>query len=157
MTQQVKGGNQSTTTLKGLRGGTTFNISVRAYQDVLGPVSNTISIQTYESGILLVALVIYVHLVIVLINWTFVSSITELENTQYRIDCHTTDVNPTTDVYWLVNGVMKNSSMYTLIDDLIYNNTLLVYPDPLGVSVNVTCIAMYEGVKYSNTVILQGT
>ena len=157
MTQQVKGGNQSTTTLKGLRGGTTFNISVRAYQDILGPVSNTISIQTYESGILLVALVIYVHLVIVLINWTFVSSITELENTQYRIDCHTTDVNPTTDVYWLVNGVMKNSSMYTLIDDLIYNNTLLVYPDPLGVSVNVTCIAMYEGVKYSNTVILQGT
>ena len=82
------------------------------------------------------------------------SSITELEITQYRIDCHTTDVNPTTDVYWLVNGVMKNSSMYTLIDDLIYNNTLLVYP--LGVSVNVTCIAMYEGVKYSNTTILQG-
>ena len=93
----------------------------------------------------------------VVINWTLVSSITELENTQYRIDCHTVaDVNLTTDVYWLVNGVMKNNSMYTLIDDLIYNNTLLVYPDPLGVSVNVTCIAMYDGVKYSNTVILQG-
>ena len=95
-------------------------------------------------------------IVIISINWTLVSFITELEITQYRIDCHTTDVNPTTDVYWLVNGVMKNSSMYTLIDDLIYNNTLLVYPDPLGVSVNVTCIAMYEEVKYSNTVILQG-
>ena len=95
-------------------------------------------------------------IVIISINWTLVSSITELEITQYHIDCRTTDVNPTTDVYWLVNGVMKNSSMYTLIDDLIYNNTLLVYPDPLGVSVNVTCIAMYEGVKYSNTVILQG-
>ena len=95
-------------------------------------------------------------LVILSINWTIVSSITELENTQYSIDCHTTDVNPTTDVYWLVNGVMKNNSMYTLIDDPIYNNTLLVYPDPLGVSVNVTCIAMYEGVKYSKTVILQG-
>ena len=87
-------------------------------------------------------------------NWTLVSSITKLENTQYRIDCYTT--NASTDVYWLVNGVMKNNSMYTLIDDLIYNNTLLVYPDPLGVSINVTCIAMYEGVKYSNTVILQG-
>ena len=87
---------------------------------------------------------------------TLVSSITELENTQYHIECQTTDVNPTTDVYWLVNGVMKNSSMYTFIDDLIYNNTLLVYPDPLGVSVNVTCIAVYEGVKYSNFVILQG-
>ena len=46
--------------------------------------------------------------------------------------------------------------MYTLIDVLTYNNTLLVYPDPLGVSVNVTCIAMNGGVNYSDTVILQG-
>ena len=70
----------------------------------------------------------------------------------------TTTVNVTTDVYWLVNGVMKNNSMYTLIDSdlLIYNNTLLVYPDPLGVSVNVTCIAIYKKVNYSDTVILQG-
>ena len=39
--------------------------------------------------------------------------------------------------------VMMYNSMYTLLDSdlLIYNNTLLVYPDPLGVSVNVTCIA----------------
>ena len=97
------------------------------------------------------------HVVILSINWTLVSSITELESTQYRIDCHTTDINPTTNVYWLVNGVMKNNSMYTLIDDLmIYINTLLIYPDPLGVSINVTCIAMYEQIKYSNTVILQG-
>ena len=95
------------------------------------------------------------YVVILSINWTLVSSITELEDTQYRIDCYT--INPTTDVYWLVNGVMKNNSMYTLIDDLmIYNNTLLVYPDPLRVSVNVTCIVMYDGVKYSKTVILQG-
>ena len=154
MTQQVTGGNQSTTTLKGLRGGTTYNITVRAYQDILGPVSNTISVQTYP-GITNV-IVMYNLSFILVINWTFISSIIEVENTQYHIDCHTTDVNPTTDVYWLVNGVIKNNSMYTLIDGLIYNNTLLVYPDPLGVSVNVTCIAMYEGVKYSDTVILQG-
>ena len=96
------------------------------------------------------------YVVISSINWTLVSSITELESTEYHIDCQTSDVNPTTDVYWLVNGVMKNNSMYTLIDVLIYNNTLLVYPDPLGVSVNVTCIAMYEGVNYNDTVILQG-
>ena len=51
MTQQVKGGSQSTTTLKGLRVGTTYNIMVKAYQDILGPVSNTISVHTYESGI----------------------------------------------------------------------------------------------------------
>ena len=98
------------------------------------------------------------NLVILSINWTFISSITELQNTQYHIHCITAIVNDTTDVYWLVNGVMKYNSMYTLIDSdlLIYNNTLLVYPDPLGVSVNVTCIAMYKGVKYSDTVILQG-
>ena len=77
---------------------------------------------------------------------------------QNTVSCITTTVNVTTDVYWLVNGVMKYNSMYTLIDSdfLIYNNTLLVYPDPLGVSVNVTCIAMYKGVNYSDTVILQG-
>ena len=80
---------------------------------------------------------------------------TTLQNT---VSCMTTTVNVTTDVYWLVNGVMKYNSMYTLIDSdlLIYNNTLLVYPDPLGVSVNVTCIAMYKGVNYSDTVILEG-
>ena len=46
--------------------------------------------------------------------------------------------------------------MYTSIDVLTYNNTLLVYPDPLGVSVNVTCIAMNGGVNYSQFVILHG-
>ena len=145
------GGSQSTTTLKGLRGGTTYSITVRAYQDILGPVSNTISVQTYP-GIVIVRYN-FIYVVIISFNWTMVSSITELENTQYSIDCHAI---ATTDVYWLVNGVMKNSSTHLSINGLIYNNTLLVYPDPLGVSLNVTCIAMYEGVKYSNTVILQG-
>ena len=46
--------------------------------------------------------------------------------------------------------------MYTLIDVLTYNNTLLVYPDPLGVSVNATCIAMIGGVNYSQSVISHG-
>ena len=87
------------------------------------------------------------------ISWILLTS--TFQNT---VSCVTTTVNVTTDVYWLVNGVMKYNSMYTLIhsDHLIYNNTLLVYPDPLGVSVNVTCIAMYKGVKYSDTVLLEG-
>jgi hypothetical protein len=141
VTQQVEEGSQNTTTLKGLTVGTTYNISVRAYQDILGPASSTISEQTYP--------------IILSINWTLVSSITELNNTQYHINCLTTDVNATTDVYWLVNGVMKNSSMYTKINEVMYINSLLVYPEPLGESINVTCIAMYEGVYYSDTVILQ--
>ena len=40
---------------------------------------------------------------------------------------------------------------------VMYINSLLVYPEPLGESINVTCIAIYEGVYYSDTVILQGT
>uniref|UniRef100_A0A1X7SYM0 Protein-tyrosine-phosphatase n=1 Tax=Amphimedon queenslandica TaxID=400682 RepID=A0A1X7SYM0_AMPQE len=140
-TVQVKGSSNNAATLNGLREGTTYSITVRAYQQLLGPASSTISVQTLP--------------VISSINWTLVSSITQLNNTQYRIDClTTTDINPSTDVYWLVNGVMKSNSMYTPIDALTYNNTLLVYPDPLGVSVNVTCIAMIGGVNYSQSVVL---
>ena len=88
------------------------------------------------------------------INWTLVSSITQLNNAQYRIDCITADTNSSTDVYWLVNGVMKNNSMYESTDDDLTNNTLLVYPDPLGVSVTVTCTTMFEGITYSEYVTL---
>ena len=159
VTRQVNGGSQNEMTLKGLILGTTYYITVRAYQDILGPASNVISVQTLSGTAMSINLfIVKIFSVISSINWTFVSSITKLQNTQYHIECMTTTVNVTTDVYWLVNGVMKYNSMYTLIDSdlLIYNNTLLVYPDSLGVSVNVTCIAMYKGVNYSETVILQG-
>uniref|UniRef100_A0A1X7T9D2 Fibronectin type-III domain-containing protein n=1 Tax=Amphimedon queenslandica TaxID=400682 RepID=A0A1X7T9D2_AMPQE len=140
-TVPVEGSSNNTITLNGLNIETTYNITVRAYQQLLGPAS-TISVHTS---------------VINSINWTLVSSITQLNNTQYRIDCiTTTDINPSTDVYWLMNGVMKSNSNYSSIDVLTYNNTLLVYPDPLGVSVNVTCIAMIGGVNYSQSVILHG-
>ena len=52
VTQQVRGGSQNEMILKGLIPATTYNITVRAYQDVLGPASNVISIQTL-SGILI--------------------------------------------------------------------------------------------------------
>ena len=62
MTQQVKGGNQSTTTLKGLRVETTYNITVRAYQDILGPVSNTISVQTHP-GIVVFKVCLFTYII----------------------------------------------------------------------------------------------
>ena len=49
MAQQVKGGSQNETTLKGLIPVTSYNVTIRAYQDILGPASNVISVQT--SGI----------------------------------------------------------------------------------------------------------
>ena len=53
VTQQVKGGSQNQMTLKGLIPVTTYDITVRAYQDILGPASNAISVQTLSSGILM--------------------------------------------------------------------------------------------------------
>ena len=50
VTQQLKGGSQNEMTLEELIPETTYNITVRAYQDILGPASNTTSIQTL-SGI----------------------------------------------------------------------------------------------------------
>ena len=46
VTQQVKGISQNEMTLKELIPLTTYNITVRAYQDILGPASNVISVQT---------------------------------------------------------------------------------------------------------------
>ena len=43
---------------------------------------------------------------------------------------------------------------YALIDGLKYNNTLLVHPDPLGMSIRVKCIAMIGGVNYNQYIIL---
>ena len=40
-TVQVEGNSNNTITLNGLRRATTYNITVRAYQQLLGPVSST--------------------------------------------------------------------------------------------------------------------
>ena len=81
-----------------------------------------------------------------------VSSIIQVST---RVDCLTpSNINPLTDVNWLVNGVIKNNLMYTSTDSITYTNTLLVYPHPLEVSVNVTCTVMIRGVNYSQSVTL---
>ena len=74
--------------------------------------------------------------------------------TNYRIDClTTTDINPSTDVYWLVNGAVKNNTMYANFSN---KSTIYVSIGPMGVPVNVTCIAMNRGVNYSQSVVLYG-
>uniref|UniRef100_A0A1X7T2D9 Fibronectin type-III domain-containing protein n=1 Tax=Amphimedon queenslandica TaxID=400682 RepID=A0A1X7T2D9_AMPQE len=54
-TVQVEGNSINTVTLNGLRGGTTYSITVRAYKELLGPASSAISvfIQCHEEGIYL--------------------------------------------------------------------------------------------------------
>ena len=56
---QAKGSSNNTITLNGLRGRTTYNITVRAYQQLLGPASSTISVQTLPG---IVAAPVSVHL-----------------------------------------------------------------------------------------------
>ena len=50
-TVQVEGSSNNTITLNGLRGETTYSITVRAYQQLLGPASSAISVQTLSTGI----------------------------------------------------------------------------------------------------------
>ena len=47
-TVQVEGSSNNTITLNGLRVLTTYSITVRAYQQLLGPASSTISVQTLQ-------------------------------------------------------------------------------------------------------------
>jgi hypothetical protein len=136
VTQQVEGGIQNTASLTGLRIGTTYNISVRAYQDILGPVSNTITTQTIKLAT----------------KWKLVSSITELLNAQYDIHCEALGA---TNIYWLINGNMRTNSILTKIRRIVHNSTILVHPDPLGVSINATCVAMFDKVSFSDSVIIK--
>ena len=146
-TVQVEGSSNNTITLNGLRGGTTYNITVRAYQQLLGPASSTISVQTLP-GIAIVPVDVLITLwmypiVVSLVNWTINS---------YFINCLSTN---TESFHWLVNG-RKNSNLLHTPIELLYHSTLLVDINPLGVSVNVTCIATYGGVNYKDTLILYG-
>ena len=50
MIQQVNGSSVNETTLNGLIPGTTYNITIRAYQDLLGPASEPLSVFTLNDA-----------------------------------------------------------------------------------------------------------
>ena len=54
-TLQVEGSSNNTITLNGLKAVTTYSITVRAYQQLLGPASSAISVFTHcqNEGILI--------------------------------------------------------------------------------------------------------
>ena len=56
-TVQVEGSSNNTITLNGLRRGTTYNITVRAYQQLLGPASTiSVTLHCQDKGILIYSL-----------------------------------------------------------------------------------------------------
>ena len=61
-TVHLEGSSNNTITLNGLRGRTTYNITVRAYQQLLGPASSTISVQTHCENGYFKSHVVYSHL-----------------------------------------------------------------------------------------------
>ena len=151
---QVEGSDNNVFAVTGLQGGTTYSVTVRAYQQLVGPPSNTITVQTLPSIATKLVhnnyLLLFLYFLVIL-----VSSIIQLSTS---IHCLTpSDIDPLTDVTWLVNGMMKNNTMYTTTDSLIYNNTLLVYPDSLEETINVTCTAMIRGINYSQSEMLNRT
>ncbi len=90
-----------------------------------------------------------------MISWSLVSPITNLLDTQYAVQCVTSNISPTL-VYWTVNGSDITNTNYTLVNEIdsTYNSTLLLYPNnELGQSVTITCAV--EGVR-KDSVILEG-
>ena len=87
--------------------------------------------------------------------WSRVSPITDLLETQYLIECLTSEIDPTF-ISWTVNGHSIPNMNYTLLNELymIYNNTLIVYPNSEGESLNITCSAKED--EFSDTITIQG-
>lgn len=144
--KQLTGGAVENCTLVGLSANTSYEISVRAYQNLLGP-AVPINVTTKPS------------VNITSISWTFGSPISNLNNTQYNINCYTTTLNGL-DVSWLINGVTKSSSTYSIEsitgNTYSYVNTITIYPDPVEVSINATCQGTYETSTYTKSVTLEG-
>ena len=88
--------------------------------------------------------------------WSRVSPITDLLETEYLIECLTSEIDQySTLISWTVNGHSIPNMNYTLLHEsyMIYNNTLIVYPNSEGESLNITCSV--EDV-FSNTITIQG-
>ena len=90
-----------------------------------------------------------------LVNWSRVSPITDLLETAYLIECLTSQIDPTF-ISWTVNGHSIPNMNYTLLNEsyMIYNNTLIVYPNSEGESLNITCSAKED--VLSDTITIQG-
>jgi hypothetical protein len=132
MVHFIEGCNEDTTIIYGLARETIYDITIRAYQDILGPASEPVRIETLSSAISLV-------------NWTQVSPMTNLQYTEYRIDCITVDFDPSESVIFFINGrPVDGLSSYSNDNGMTFINTIFITPDPLGVSTNVTCSVEYQ-------------
>ena len=136
-------GNTITTsyTIDMLISGTTYNVTVRAYQDLLGSVSQPIMVTTEQSEFYYYIFVVkyfshYFYLIILLVmihyfNWTLLSEHSS-QVAQYRMDCITqyaekTEVTLIHNNNTVTNGINQeyiNITAKLLNSSVVLNNSL---------------------------------
>ena len=92
------------------------------------------------------------------LRWTQLTPITNLTRAKYLMECFTSGYNPDY-INWLVNDKEFPNMKYSEVDmdEMIYNNMLILSPIELGESINVTCAVNGSEVDdFYGTVILQG-
>ena len=155
-------GNVTQYTLEGLVPGNTYNITVRAYQDLLGPESDNITL-TIPSGILYICYIknnycnyLYSIVIIQALSWSLLSNRTN-PVAQYRVYCSAAYVIPE-HIVWRKNGtVVMNSTSTTISHQLVdaatdnYTNTLTVTGDHH--TQTISCGAEYDSVSFKNITI----
>ena len=73
------------------------------------------------------------------------------------MECFTSGDNPD-DIYWIVNDEEFSNMNYSEVDmdQMIYNNILILSPIELGESINVTCAVNISEENFYQTVVLEG-
>ena len=146
-TSAVDVGNVTQYTLGGLVPHQNYTITVRAYQDLLGPASEPLEIAS-ELVIAVAAVVLlaimklsamflsFIAVLIKSLTWTLVLERTSLV-VQYRVDCVTQLAAPD-QVQWTINGVtVVNNTTHTVSHQAVsnstetFNNTLTVTGEEL--------------------------
>ena len=163
-TTAVDVGNVTQYTLEGLVPGNTCNITVRAYQDLLGPESDNITLPL-KAGILILyicyitEIILYPIVMILPLGWSLLSNRTN-PVAQYRVYCSAAYVIPEY-IVWRKNGtVVMNSTSTTISHQLVdaatdnYTNTLTVTGDHH--TQTISCGAEVESLSYQSEISING-
>jgi hypothetical protein len=129
-TAQIHLGTADTGQITGLRQNLLYLVTVRAYQDILGPASRPVTL--------------YIKGTLSTVNWTIIDS------TQYQVNCYTRFIR---NVYWIVGSTFMMSESHTVTTNGVYNHVLKA--GHVSEATTVTCIGIYNGKEFAKTLLLQ--
>ena len=148
-TAKLVEGDMKETTLNGLIPGTSYSITVRAYQDILGPPSTIYT--TTENGKFECAhnVCIFICFNPIIADTSItaipISMVTEMLNFQLNIQCQS-------DVLSDTLTIMVNSTTYNITPSLTFNATI----NQTGYDTSVQCIWSVNGGMFMNETTLHG-